>query len=130
MNIERHDDHFPETTIDVDWILHCGEKKWIIVSGDKAIKKNSLEKQAIMFAKVAAFFFTSNSISSKKQAEAFTIALPAIQKLIVNQEKPFIARIYPNGTLELWLNHNGEDCIQQKMEIRRQKKKIKKLKIL
>ncbi len=80
-----------------------------------------------MFAKVAAFFYTSNSISGKKQAEAFTIALPAIQKLIVNQEKPFIARISPDGTVELWLNHKGEDCIQQKIERRKQNKIRKRL---
>lgn len=71
LNIERHDDHFTQTTIDVEWISHCGEKQWIIVSSDKNIKKNVLEKQAIMAAGVAAF------------------SLPAHQFQVTNKLKPF-----------------------------------------
>lgn len=71
LNVERHDDYFTETTIDVEWISYCGENQWIIVSSDRNIKKNLLERQAILNAKVAAFFFTSASISSKQQIKAF-----------------------------------------------------------
>ncbi len=125
LNIERHDDHFTQTTIDVEWISHCGEKQWIIVSSDKNIKKNVLEKQAIMAAGVAAFFFTSASISSDQQVEAFSKALKRISTFIQSQKRPFIARINIDGTVELWLNHKGEDLIQQKAE-RQKKHKLKK----
>jgi hypothetical protein len=122
INIERHDDHFTQTTIDVEWISHCGEKQWIIVSSDKNIKKNILEKQAILSAKVAAFFFTSAAITSAQQIEAFSKALPKISNFVLNQKRPFIATISQDGSVELWLNHKGEDCIQQKIERRKQNK--------
>jgi hypothetical protein len=125
LNVERHDDHFTQTTIDVEWISYCGEKQWIIVSSDKNIKKNILEKQAIMVTGVAAFFFTSASISSHQQVEAFSKALKRISNFIQSQKRPFIARISPDGSVELWLNHKGEDLIQQKAE-RRKQNKLKK----
>jgi hypothetical protein len=122
LNIERHDDHFTETTIDVEWISYCGEKQWIIVSSDKNIKKNILEKQAILSAKVAAFFFTSAAITSEQQIEAFSKALKRVSNFVLNQKRPFIATISQDGTVTLWLNHKGEDCIQQKIERRKQNK--------
>ena len=125
LNIERHDDYFTEKTIDVEWILHCGEKQWIIVSSDKNIKKNILEKQAILSAKVAAFFFTSAAITSAQQIEAFSKALKRISNFVLNQTRPFIATVSQDGSVELWLNHKGEDLIRQKME-RRKRNKLKK----
>lgn len=122
LKIERHDDHFTETTIDVEWISHCGEKQWIIVSSDRNIKKNALEKQAIMASGVAAFFFTSASITSDQQIEAFSKALKRISNFVQSHTRPFIARINTDGTVELWLNHKGEDCIKENMERRKQNK--------
>ena len=127
LNIERHDDHFTETTIDVEWISYCGEKQWIIVSSDKNIKKNILEKQAIMATGVAAFFFTSASITSDQQIEAFSKALKRISNFVQSQKRPFIARINTDGRVELWLNYKGEDLIHQKTERLKQNKIRKQL---
>jgi len=113
--IESHDDHFAPGTPDIEWIRHCGEQRWVIISSDKAIKKNVLEKQAIFSSKVAAFFYTSASISSAEQISAFTAALRKISALVLNQTRPFIARISPDGSVELWMNHKGEDLIAQKL---------------
>ena len=65
---------------------------------------------------VAAFFFTSASISSDQQIEAFSKALKRISNFVQSQKRPFIARINTDGTVELWLNYKGEDLIQQKTE--------------
>ena len=122
LRVERHDDHFDETTQDPEWISFCGEKNWIIVSSDKAIKKNMLERMAIMSAGVAAFFFTSAQITSAEQIEAFSKALSRIAKLVLNQQRPFIARISKDGTVELWLNHKGEDILARKYAAQQAKK--------
>lgn len=114
LNVERHDDHFDQRTPDLEWINFCGEKGWVVVSSDLRIKKNPLEKQAILSAKVAAFFFTSASISSSKQIEAFSSGLTRIAALVLFQKRPFIARISPDGSLELWINYKGEDVMKAK----------------
>ena len=79
-----------------------------------------------MSSGVAALFFTSAEITSAQQVEAFAKALPGITRMILGQPRPFIARIYQNGTVELWLNHNGEDVLALKLELQRAKK-LKKL---
>jgi PIN like domain len=67
LNIEKHDDHFPQNTLDIEWLEKCGENNWVVISSDKAIKKNFLEKQALMQSKLASFFFTSASLTTEKQ---------------------------------------------------------------
>ncbi len=79
-----------------------------------------------MAAGVAAFFFTSASISSSQQIEAFSKALKRISNFIQSQKRPFIATISQDGTVTLWVNHKGEDCIQQKMERRKHNRLEKK----
>jgi hypothetical protein len=112
LNVERHDDHFDSETLDPVWIAACGKNGWVIVSSDKAIKRNELEKTAILNAGVAAFFFTSANITSAQQIEAFHKAGKRIAGLILNTKRPFVARISQDGSVELWLNHKGEDLIR------------------
>lgn len=126
LKVERHDDHYDEKTQDPQWISFCGENNWIVISSDKNIKKNNLERRAIMSSGVSAFFFTSAEITSDQQIEAFTKALPRITRLILNEKRPFIARISPSGTVELWLNHKGEDVLLRKQERSLAKKQKKR----
>jgi PIN like domain len=121
--VETHDDHFPQNVADVEWISVCSERDWVIISSDKAIKKNVLERQAIMSSSAAAFFFTSASITSDTQLTAFESALSKVTHLLLNQKRPFIARISPDGSVELWLNHKGEDLIAQKLEQKKNRRK-------
>jgi hypothetical protein len=125
LNVERHDDHFNEKTSDVEWLTFCGERNWIVVSSDLNIKKNLLEKHALLASKVASFFFTSAKLTSQQQIQIFAKALRRITNYALHQKRPFIARIHPDGKVELWINDKGEDCLQQKLE-RRKKKKLKK----
>src|SRR6476646_1545389 len=104
LTIERHDDHFAGDTPDVDWIAACGKNGWVIVSSDLNIKRNVLEQRAILNAGVAAFFFTSASITSAEQIEIVKKALQRIAKMLVTQPRPFIARLSRQGDVELWLN--------------------------
>jgi len=113
LNVERHDDHFDPTTPDPDWIAACGSKSWIIVSSDRAIKRNPLEQRALLNARVAAFFFTSANITSAEQIEAFSKALDRIAKMLTTQPRPFIARISRDGNVELWLDHKGQDRLSR-----------------
>jgi hypothetical protein len=123
LTVETHDDHFAQNVADVEWISVCGERDWVIISSDKAIKKNVLERQAIMSSGAAAFFFTSASITSDAQLAAFESALSKVTHLLLNQKRPFIARISPDGSVELWLNHKGEDLIAQKLEQKKNRRK-------
>lgn len=114
LTVERHDDHFAPTTSDPDWIAVCGMNDWVIVSSDRAIKRNALQQRALLNAGVAAFFFTSANITSSEQINVFGKALPRIARMLTTQPRPFIARINLDGTVELWLDHNGEDRVAKR----------------
>jgi PIN like domain len=122
LNVEKHDDYFSQTTIDVDWLAKCGENDWVVISGDKNIKRNSIEKTALLNSGVAAFFFTSGGITKEKQLEIIQKGLRRIFNILDSQRKPFIARLDKEGNVEIWMNHSGEDLIVQKQERRRLKK--------
>ena len=65
LNVEKHDDHFEQNTLDYVWLEKCGEMNWVVISSDKAIKKNFLEKQALIKSNLASFFFTSANLTSQ-----------------------------------------------------------------
>jgi PIN like domain len=119
LNVEKHDDHFEQNTLDIIWLEECGNRNWVVISSDKAIKKNVLEKQALMKSNLASFFFTSADITTIKQIEIVEKGLKRIANVIFSERKPFIARLDREGGVEIWINHKGEDLIAKKQEKRR-----------
>lgn len=89
---------------------------WVVISSDKNIKKNPLEREALIRAGIATFFFTSGEIINQQKIEFFTAALRQITKIVLNEPRPFIARINRDGTAKVWLNHKGEDCLVKKQK--------------
>ncbi len=123
LNVEKHDDHFEQNTLDIIWLEECGNRDWVVISSDKAIKKNVLEKQALMESKLASFFFTSAEITTEQQIQVVKKGLKRIANLILSNKKPFIARLDREGGVEIWINYKGKDLIAEKQEKRRLKKK-------
>lgn len=87
---------------------------WIVISSDKKIKKNPLEREALIRAGTGTFFFTSGEITNQQKIEFFASALRQIAKIVINEPRPFIARINRDGTAEVEINHKGEDCLAKK----------------
>jgi len=119
LNVETHDSHFRQNALDVEWLAKCGEQGWVVISSDRAIKANSLEKRVLLESGVAAFFFTSANLTSIQQFELFTKAITRVARLVVEERRPFIARVGKDGSIELWLNYLGEDLIAMKQKRRR-----------
>jgi predicted nuclease of predicted toxin-antitoxin system len=122
LNVEKHDDHFSQTTLDIEWLAKCGENNWVIVSGDKNIKRNHIEKSALLNSGVAAFFFTSGGLNTETRVTIFSKGLKRVANILSTYQKPFIARLDKEGKVEVWMNHKGEDLIVQKQERLRLKK--------
>lgn len=96
---------------------------WIVIGSDKAIRKNPLEKNALLNAGVAAFFFTSAELTSVQQIDIISKGLKRIANFVLNTRRPFIARLEKDGSVNIWINHKGEDLIAQKLERKKQKGK-------
>jgi PIN like domain len=111
LRIEAHKDHFAQGALDVEWIAKCAENGWVALASDKAIKRNLLERTAIINGCIAGFFLTSGSRTGPENAEIIVKALKRIANMLDSEGKPFIARIHPDGKVELWVNRNNKDML-------------------
>jgi hypothetical protein len=73
---ERHGHHFSPGAQDTAWLPFVGEKGWILITKDKRIRFNDLEKEAVVASKVREFYFTSGSFSGSEMATILITALP------------------------------------------------------
>jgi hypothetical protein len=123
-----HQDHFIQDAQDPIWIAKCAQENWVILGNDKKVKRNPLERKAIIQGGVAAFFLTSGQRTGPEDAEAIIQALKRIANILMSEPRPFIARIYPDGKVELWVNHKNIDLIAEREARRRIAKERKKRK--
>lgn len=100
--IEVHDDHFENNAQDVDWLPEVGEKGWVVLTKDSSISKNYLERIAVARARVRMFMFASQSLSGTEMAEVFIKAVNRIQQFTRKHPAPFIAKIYRDGSIQMW----------------------------
>lgn len=102
VSVEIHDDHFPQNTLDQDWIPQVGEWGWIILTKDARIARNTIERQAVARAGIRMFNLASKKLSGEEIATAFRDALPSMLKFISENQAPFIAKVYKDGKVVAW----------------------------
>jgi PIN like domain len=93
IRFERHVDHFPRGTLDKTWLPLVGAKGWILLTTDKRIRYNLLEKRALEIHAVREFVFTSGNMSGQDMAAALELALNKMQNLCRRIPPPFVASI-------------------------------------
>lgn len=91
--VQIHDDNFAPDTADVEWLRVVGEKGWIVLSKDEAIRRNRHEREAIRAAKVRAFFLTQQGMTGLEMAAIFVRALPGMVARAARQKGSFIFTI-------------------------------------
>jgi len=98
LNVEIHDDHFPQNAQDPEWLTAAGRKNWIVVTRDERIRYRVAERQAIRRAKVRAFVLAAQGdLRADMLAEIFLKALSKIRRMVKQQKPPFIAKISRGG---------------------------------
>ena len=98
LNVEIHDDHFPQNAQDPQWLTAVGKNNWIVITRDERIRYRVAEKQAMRRAKVRAFVLAAQGdLRAEILAEIFLKALPKIRRTVKHQRPPFIAKISRDG---------------------------------
>jgi len=78
-----------------------GSKGWVLLTADKRIRYNFLEKRALKEHAVREFVFASGNMSGQDMAIALELALPKMQRLSGNLNLPFVAAITRIGEVHL-----------------------------
>lgn len=112
--VERHDDHFPPHTLDVDWLREVGRRGWLALTHNKEIRYRTAERDMVMRAGVGLFMLIGHAPHAEL-AMNFVQTLSKVHAFLSTHDPPFIARVYrPSpatdvtlgkpGRVELWLS--------------------------
>jgi len=101
VKVRLHDDHFGKDIDDETWIREVSESDWVILTKDKAIRRNPLEKQTLLECNAAAFILTAKGLDGEQQAQAFLAALPRIQRSVLTFSRPLLATVSASGKITI-----------------------------
>lgn len=71
----------------------CAENDWVAISGDKRIRTNPIEKQAIIDSKLRVFILTDSNSLPEEWAAAVIVGSEKIQSVVRKNEGPFYAMV-------------------------------------
>jgi hypothetical protein len=100
---ERHGQYFNPGTEDTEWLPFIGKRGWVLLTKDKRIRYNELEKAAVRQNKIREFYFSSGNYSGAEMAEMLIDALRDMARIFRKQKPPFIASISKSGKAEIRL---------------------------
>jgi hypothetical protein len=92
---------WPTGTLDVEWIPLVGDRKWVLITKDKSIRKNEIELRLLAGTAVRTFVFTGANLNGDNQARVLKEALPAMLRLLRRRAARFIARVTAESNVEL-----------------------------
>ncbi len=77
-----HDDHFAQNTPDEEWLVEVGRRGWVILTKDKDIRHNELERRAILHANAACFMLGRGDVSAATMGRTWIAALPRMRRAL------------------------------------------------
>jgi hypothetical protein len=95
--VEVHHEHFESGAPDAEWLAVVGERRWVVLTKDRHIRRRELEIQAIVNARVRAFVLTASDLTGTEQAAAFVRALPYMNRIAASSRGPLIGRVRQSG---------------------------------
>jgi hypothetical protein len=94
LKVVLHDEKFPQTAADEDWLMTVGEQGWVVVTGDNATTSSPLF--LLRLSKTKAFVFilhALNGASASNKAGCILKAYKIIKQLTGEHHPPAIWRI-------------------------------------
>jgi hypothetical protein len=90
---ELYPNNAHESVEDPEWIKKCGENNWIVVTGDKRIETNVLNRQAAIDAKVKVFLLNDSNSKPEIWAAAILLGQYKMQDIIDGTQGPFFVTV-------------------------------------
>jgi hypothetical protein len=99
-DVVTHDELFKQDEDDV-WIRDVSQRDWVILSKDLGITYNPAEKAALLECQARAFLLRRGELRGAEMARIFVSALPKIDATVASVSRPFIAKIYLDGSVRV-----------------------------
>ena len=101
MKHELHGQHFEAGVEDSVWLPFVGQHGWIVLTKDKRIRFNQLEKTAVRRYRVREFYFSSGNFTGLEMAQILVAALPEMVRVCRRYDAPFITSISKSGQISV-----------------------------
>lgn len=95
--VEVHIDHFAQSAPDVEWIPEVGRRDWVLITKDKNIRRNPLERAAYQSAKLRGFVVTGVDMGGADLAQLLVRALPGMVRRAAGRPGPLLFTISSGG---------------------------------
>jgi hypothetical protein len=103
LKVVLHDEEFPQTAADEDWLISVGERGWIVITGDKATTSSPLFLFRLSKSKAFVFILHGlNGASAPDKANCILKAYEIIKHLIAEHNPPAIWRIGKDGVVRIF----------------------------
>ena len=103
--VEIHDDHFPQNIRDEEWLIDVGNRHWVVLTKDERIGYRTSQLFSIAQANVRVFVLASTNLSGDAIALTFVNTLSQMTRFALNNQPPFIAKVYQSGRVIAWRNN-------------------------
>jgi 5S rRNA maturation endonuclease (ribonuclease M5) len=88
-SVERHKTHFLPDDPDDVWIPQCAQKGWIIISGDKGIRRDGINRAAVLQSRAKVFILADTDGRGADWAASLAIAARKMLRLAEESYGPF-----------------------------------------
>ena len=101
VQVEVHDDHFPQDATDEHWLRRVGARGWIVLTKDHRIRYRLSELKALKEANVQAFVLTPRNLTGEQNGNILREALPRMARFVEKNPPPFIAAVTLTARIKL-----------------------------
>lgn len=106
--VEVMDDHFAPDTADEVWLERVGRRGWFAVTLDERIRYRRAEQEAVRRFSVGLFLLVRWKASKAADlAGALVNARVGMLRVASRQQRPFIAKVYSDGRVSMWLKSSA-----------------------
>jgi hypothetical protein len=91
--IVRHRTYFKDDEDDDVWIPQVVQKGWAIVSGDKGIEKDGMNRQCVIDSKAKVFVLDDTNSRGAEWAASLVLAYSKITKIASENNNPFFCTV-------------------------------------
>jgi len=96
-HVEEHSAHFANDAPDVEWLGEAGRRGWVVLTKDKAVRRNALELAAILASGVACFSLGHGNLKAEQMAQAFIAARRRMEKALRRFDPAMTASVTTTG---------------------------------
>ena len=89
VNVEVHKRHYRPDAPDPEWIADATNRGWVIISGDKGIREDGVNRHAVIKARAKVFLLTDTTSRGAEWAASLVVARKKILRIAEQNNGPF-----------------------------------------